>query len=255
MPRSCRDVADVSTAGAVTGPTTTAVRTSALTKRYGTGPAAVDALRDVTLEIPSGAFVVVLGPSGSGKTTLLNVIGGIDVATSGTVEAVGVELHRATARELARYRRRSVGFVFQFFNLVASLTALENVQIIAELTGGDVANARARLEEVGLGDRLHHFPGSLSGGEAQRVGIARALAKSPDLLLCDEPTGALDLETGRQVLDVLSRANRERRLTVVLVTHNSALAAMADRVVRMRSGRIVDVLMNERPVEAAAVSW
>lgn len=234
---------------------TVAVSTRDLTKRYGSGHAAVEAVRGVTLEIPAGAFVVVLGPSGSGKTTLLNLIGGIDTATSGTIRAAGVALHQANSTELARYRRRSVGFVFQFFNLISSLTALENVQIIAELTGGDAVGAREHLERVGLGDRLHHFPGSLSGGEAQRVGIARALAKDPGLLLCDEPTGALDLETGRQVLDVLSRANRERRLTVVLVTHNSALAAMADRVVRMRSGEIVEIEENVRPVDASEVAW
>lgn len=237
------------------GDASPAVTVHQVTKTYGSGRAAVEALRGVDLEVAAGEILVVLGPSGSGKTTLLNLIGGIDTPTSGTIRAGGVALHDAGPADLTRYRRRSVGFVFQFFNLIPSLTARENVQIIAELTGGDAAKARAHLEQVGLGDRQDHFPGSLSGGEAQRVGIARALAKDPDLLLCDEPTGALDLDTGREVLRVLREANREQGLTMVLVTHNSAVAEMADRVARMRSGEIVEIRENEHPVEPDQVSW
>jgi len=223
-------------------------------KIYDRGAVPVHALRGVDLTLPAGELVVVLGPSGSGKTTLLNVIGGIDSPTGGSVRVDGEDIGRYDERRLTEYRRRTVGFVFQFFNLVPTLTAHENVALIAELTGG-AGNARRMLEQVGLADRLDHFPAALSGGEQQRVAVARALSKRPRLLLCDEPTGALDLETGRSVLGLLRQLNRDEGLTTVLVTHNNAIAAMADRVVRMRSGEVVSSDPVEAPVEASEVSW
>jgi len=224
-----------------------------VSKTY-SGAVPVHALRGVDLSLPAGELVVVLGPSGSGKTTLLNIIGGIDSPSNGSVRIDDEDIGRYDERRLTEYRRRTVGFVFQFFNLVPTLTALENVALIAELTGG-AGNARSMLEQVGLGDRLDHFPAALSGGEQQRVAVARALSKRPRLLLCDEPTGALDLDTGRSVLALLRRLNREEGLTTILVTHNSAIAAMADRVVRMRSGELVSSDPVEAPVEADEVSW
>jgi putative ABC transport system ATP-binding protein len=228
-----------------------------VTKTYGEGPSAVDALRSVSLAVPAGELVVVLGPSGSGKTTLLNVIGALERPTRGSVVVSSRELEALDEAARTAFRRDQVGFVFQFFNLVPSLTALENVALVLELTGRDAAERRAAsaLEAVGLGDRADRFPAQLSGGEQQRVAIARAVAKDPALVLCDEPTGALDLETGRLVLEQLRRLNRDEGTTVLMVTHNSAIAAMANRVVRMRSGEIVGVEENEHPLEAADVSW
>lgn len=233
-----------------------------LRKTYAAGAVAVEALKGIDLEVGEGEFVVVLGPSGSGKTTLLNIVGGIDTATSGTVAVDGEDIGSYDARALTEYRRRVVGFVFQFFNLIPSLTALENVALIARLTGGSerraaaaADEARSALNAVGLGKRLDHFPAALSGGEQQRVAVARALAKHPHLLLCDEPTGALDLDTGRDVLSLLRRVNREQALTTILVTHNSAIAAMADRVLRMRDGRIDDDRTVATPQEPAEVTW
>lgn len=231
-----------------------AVTLSDVTKTYDRGAVPVHALRGVDLDLPAGAFVVVLGPSGSGKTTLLNVVGGIDSPSRGEVRVDGEDIARYGERRLTEYRRRTVGFVFQFFNLVPTLTALENVALIAELTGG-AGNARRMLEQVGLAERIDHFPAALSGGEQQRVAVARALSKRPRLLLCDEPTGALDLETGRSVLGLLRRLNRQEGLTTLLVTHNNAIAAMADRVVRMRSGEVVTSEAVSDPVEADEVSW
>ncbi len=225
-------------------------------KTYGSGDIAVHALRGIDLDVDAGDFVVLLGPSGSGKTTLLNVVGGIESPTSGRVVADGVDLPALDDEGRTAYRRDRVGFVFQFFNLIPTLTARENVGLIAELTGKPDQGAVARvLREVGLGTRMDHFPGALSGGEQQRVAIARALVKDPPLLLCDEPTGSLDQETGRAVLDLLRRVNGERGCTVVLVTHNSAIAEMADRVIRMRSGELEDDRRNAEPVLAEALHW
>ena len=225
-------------------------------KTYGDGALAVRALRDVDLEIARGELVVVLGPSGSGKTTLLNVIGAIESATTGTVRVAGRDLTGLGEEARTAFRRRAVGFVFQFFNLIATLTALENVELIAEIAARDgAANATRALRQVGLGDRLDHFPAQLSGGEQQRVAVARALVAEPQLLLCDEPTGALDLETGRVVLALLQAVGRESGRTVVLVTHNAAVAGMGDRVLRVRDGRIVEDVRNESPVDARELGW
>ena len=234
---------------------TTAVRLVDVHKAYGSGELAVRALRGLTLEIPAGQFVVLLGPSGSGKTTLMNLVGGMEPATSGTIEVAGRMLGELGADALTRFRREAVGFVFQFFNLIPSLTALENVELVAELVdAGDDATRRA-IDAVGLGDRADHFPGALSGGEQQRVAIARAVVKDPPILLCDEPTGSLDLETGRQVLAVLRELSRAGGRTVLLVTHNSAIATMADRVIRLRSGEVVDDRLVAAPIEPTAVTW
>jgi putative ABC transport system ATP-binding protein len=225
-------------------------------KTYADGALAVRALRDVDLEIARGELVVVLGPSGSGKTTLLNVIGAIESATTGTVRVAGRDLSGLGEEAMTAFRRHAVGFVFQFFNLIPTLTALENVELIAELAARDgAANATRVLRQVGLGDRLDHFPAQLSGGEQQRVAVARALVAEPQLLLCDEPTGALDLETGRVVLALLQEVGRQSGRTVVMVTHNAAVAGMGDRVLRVRDGRIVEDVRNESPVDARELGW
>ncbi len=224
-------------------------------KRYGEGIAAVDALRGVSLEIPRGVFAVLLGPSGSGKTTLLNLVGGIEQPTSGRLVVDGEQLGDLSPGELTRFRREHVGFVFQFFNLVPTLTALENVQLVAELVGGGEQESRDALASVGLADRATHFPGALSGGEQQRVAIARAIVKSPPLLLCDEPTGSLDLATGRQVLAVLRDLNEKKGITVLLVTHNQAIATMADLIVHVGSGQIAGTERNPQPRAASEVVW
>ncbi len=232
-----------------------AVRLEGVTLTFGEGDVAVHALRGLDLEIEAGQFVVVLGPSGSGKTTLMNVVGGIESPTSGRVIVGGRDLVGMDDRALTTYRREEVGFIFQFFNLVPTLTAGENVALVAELVGAGEAEAQVALDAVGLGDRVDHFPSALSGGEQQRVAIARAIVKSPAILLCDEPTGSLDLDTGRVVLGVIHRLARTGGRTVLLVTHNSAIAAMADRVLRLRSGRIVDDTLQPAPVRPEAVTW
>jgi putative ABC transport system ATP-binding protein len=238
-----------------TSTTSAAVVVEGLSKRYGSGPTAVDALRDVSFRIDAGEFVVLLGPSGSGKTTCLNVLGAIEDATGGSVRVDGVEVTTLEASGRTAYRRDEVGFVFQFYNLVPTLTALENVQLVAETVGPDAEpRSRRALDEVGLGDRVDHFPGQLSGGEQQRVAIARALAKHPAMLLCDEPTGALDLDTGRQVLEMLRQIADEGR-TVLLVTHNSVIAEMADRVLRLRDGALVGDEHQASPKTPGALAW
>jgi putative ABC transport system ATP-binding protein len=225
-----------------------------ITKDYLLGEVVVHALRRLSLDLYDGEFVVLLGASGSGKSTLLNILGGLDVPTSGEVHYRDHNLTAAGDRDLTRYRREHVGFVFQFYNLLPSLTALENVELVTEIAARPMP-AREALERVGLGERLHHFPAQLSGGEQQRVAIARALAKRPDVLLCDEPTGSLDYPTGRRVLEVLEQANRELGTLTVVITHNVAIAGMADRVVRVSSGEIVDIHSNATRLAPAELSW
>jgi putative ABC transport system ATP-binding protein len=225
-----------------------------LEKTYGVGAVAVRALRGIDLDIWPEEFVVLLGPSGSGKTTLLNLIGGIEPASAGRIEVAGEDVSALDQEGRTRFRRETVGFIFQFFNLIPTLTALENVELIAELSGGAERSAEM-LARVGLGDRLHHFPAQLSGGEQQRVAVARALAGGPRVLLGDEPTGALDLETGRTVLALLHELSHELNQTVLLVTHNASIGRMADRVLRMRDGLIVSDDRNAAPAAAEALEW
>ncbi len=225
-----------------------------IAKVYRLGEVEVHALRRITLDLFAGEFVVLLGASGSGKSTLLNILGGLDTPSSGEVRYRDHLLTGATDRELTLYRRQHVGFVFQFFNLLPSLTALENVELVTEIAAEPIP-AREALELVGLGDRLQHFPAQLSGGEQQRVAIARALAKRPEILLCDEPTGSLDYPTGRKVLEVLERANRELGTLTVVITHNAAIAGMANRVVRISSGEILEVRANASRLGPSELSW
>ena len=225
-----------------------------LRKVYRLGEVDITALRTVTLEIYRGEFVVILGPSGSGKSTLLNILGGLDVPTSGTVQFFDHDLTAADERERTRFRREHVGFVFQFYNLIPSLTARENVQLVTEISARPLDPAHA-LGLVGLSDRLDHFPAQLSGGEQQRVAIARAVAKQPDVLLCDEPTGALDYVTGKLVLQVLDRINRELGTTVAIITHNVAIGAMGDRVIRMHSGQIADIERHAARASVDTLQW
>lgn len=226
----------------------------AVSKVYRMGEVEVHALRAVDLDLYQGEFVVILGPSGGGKSTLLNILGGLDVPTSGEVSFRDHNLTAADDRELTRFRREHVGFVFQFYNLIPSLTALENVELVTEIAEHPMA-AEEALRLVGLGERLHHFPAQLSGGEQQRVAIARAIAKRPDVLLCDEPTGALDYTTGKLVLEVLEHVNRELGTTTAVITHNAAIAAMADRVIRLGSGQIIEVRRNEKKASPADLVW
>jgi len=215
----------------------------------------VQALKGVDLEVGQGEFVVVLGPSGSGKTTLLNLIGGIEESTAGSLEVDGIDLASMGEDERTDFRRSHVGFVFQFFNLIPTLTALENVQLMAELVGRNHDDSLAALDAVGLADRADHFPGMLSGGEQQRVAIARALVKQPPILLVDEPTGSLDLDTGRQVLTQLRAVSDRDHRTVLLVTHNAAIGSMGDRVIRLHSGEIASIDVNAAPLTAEEVEW
>ncbi len=232
------------------------VRLCGVTKTYGDGAAAVTALREVDLDTGAGEFTAILGPSGSGKTTLLNIIGGIESADRGTILVAGQDISGHRPRDLGAFRREHVGFVFQFFNLISTLTAYENVQVVMELTGrGDRARIPELLAAVGLSDRAAHFPAQLSGGEQQRVSIARALATDPDLLLADEPAGALDVATGRRVLELLQQTSRATGCGVIMVTHNEATAEVADHVVRMRDGAIVSTDRNASPADAATVRW
>lgn len=223
-------------------------------KSYPMGSTTVHALIDVDLDIQTAEFVVILGPSGCGKSTLLNLIGGLDQPTSGTLTILGQDLAEVSESKLTRYRRENVGVVFQFFNLIPTLTAKENVQLAAELVIAPRSVDQV-LEETGLGDRAKHFPSELSGGEQQRVAIARGLVKNPPILLCDEPTGELDFETGRKILVLLHRINHEQRQTVLVVTHNTAIASMADRVIRMQSGRIVSDETNPHHMNPAELVW
>lgn len=227
---------------------------SGLTKVYGQGPSAVRALRGVDLELFRHELVVLLGPSGSGKSTLLNILGGLDVPTDGKVLFDGAALTGFSERALTAFRRDAVGFVFQFYNLIASLTAEENVALVTEIAKNPLSPAEA-LDLVGLTDRRHHFPSELSGGEQQRVAIARAIAKRPEILLCDEPTGALDSETGTVVLEAIERVNADLGSTTVVITHNVAIADMAHRVINMADGRIAETRRNANRVSPRDIHW
>ena len=225
-----------------------------VSKIYRMGQVDVRALRDATIDILDGEFLIVVGPSGSGKSTLLNMIGGMDRPTSGSVCFLDQDLTRAGDRELTLYRRRQVGFIFQFYNLVPTLTALENVQVATEVVA-EPMDATEALDLVGLADRAAHFPSQLSGGEQQRVAVARALASNPRLLLCDEPTGALDLETSRDILGLLVQLNGELGKTVVLITHNNAIAGIGHRVAHIRDGALSSICPNEPRTPVEQVSW
>ena len=225
-----------------------------LTRVYETGEVKIHALSGVDLEIERGELAIIVGPSGAGKTTLLNLLGGMDTASSGSIRVDGRELVGLRGRELTRFRRYDVGFVFQFYNLVGNLTALENVELASQICRDPMPAAEA-LEKVGLGHRLQNFPSQLSGGEQQRVAIARALAKRPKLLLCDEPTGALDYVTGKEILRLLQETCRRDGMTVVIITHNSALMPMGDRVIRLRSGKVLESRVNETPMDVERIEW
>ncbi len=223
-------------------------------KTYGAGSTQVNALDGASFCVEKGELAVVLGASGAGKTTALNILGGMDTATSGSVVVDGRDITGASEAQLVEYRRADVGFVFQFYNLVPNLTALENVELAAQICP-DSLDARETLEKVGLEKRLANFPAQLSGGEQQRVSIARAVAKNPKLLLCDEPTGALDYQTGKQILQLLQDTCRTDGITVVLITHNSALAPMADRLIRFKSGKVTEMTRNSSPMPISQIEW
>ena len=225
-----------------------------LTKTYRMGDVEVQALHSVDLDLYEGEFIVLLGPSGSGKSTLLNILGGLDIPTGGQVVFRTRNLTHANDRVLTQFRREAIGFIFQFYNLIPSLTARENVALVTEIAKRPLRPEQA-LDVVGLGDRLDHFPAQLSGGEQQRVAIARAIAKRPEVLLCDEPTGALDFRTGKLVLKALQQVNQEFGTTTVVITHNAGIAAMADRVIHMRSGEISEIQYNTNKVEPEALEW
>ena len=223
-------------------------------KTYQMGDVAIHALQDATFTIGEGELCVIVGPSGAGKTTLLNILGGMDTLTEGKILLAGEDISAYTARQLTAYRRHDIGFVFQFYNLVPNLTALENVELAAQICK-DPLDAREMLEAVGLGERMNNFPAQLSGGEQQRVAIARALAKNPKLLLCDEPTGALDYNTGKAILKLLQDTSRQKGVTVIIITHNSALTAMADRVIRVKNGMVVSEAVNDAPISVEDIEW
>ena len=223
-------------------------------KTYHMGEVEIHALHDTTFQVEKGELVVIVGPSGAGKTTLLNILGGMDTLTTGTVRLDGREISSLSKKELTEYRRHDVGFVFQFYNLIGNLTAVENVELANQICPHplDAANV---MKEVGLEERMKNFPSQLSGGEQQRVAIARALAKNPKLLLCDEPTGALDYQTGKAILQLLQDTGRKNNMTVIIITHNSALTGMADRVIRVKNGTVCSVEINEKPQDIAEIEW
>ena len=230
------------------------VKLENVTKIYRMGEIEIHAADGIDFEIMKGEFVVIVGPSGAGKTTVLNVLGGMDTATTGSIWVDGKDISKYHARQLMEYRRDDIGFVFQFYNLISNLTALENVELALQICR-DPLGARSVLKDVGLGDRMKNFPAQLSGGEQQRVSIARALAKNPKLLLCDEPTGALDYNTGKSILKLLQDMCRERGMTVIVITHNSAIAPMADRVIKIKNGKVSGVTVNENPVSVETIEW
>ena len=223
-------------------------------KLYQMGEVTISAVDGIDFQINRGEFVVIVGPSGAGKTTVLNILGGMDTCTSGEVWVDGKNIGQFRPRQLTAYRRDDIGFVFQFYNLIQNLTALENVELALQICKNPL-NAEEVLEEVGLGERKSNFPAQLSGGEQQRVAIARALAKNPKLLLCDEPTGALDYLTGKAILKLLQDTCRERNMTVIVITHNSAIAPMADRVIRIKNGKVSRETVNENPVSVETIEW
>ena len=218
------------------------------------GEVQIRAVDGIDFSIDKGEFVVVVGPSGAGKTTVLNILGGMDKASGGEVLVDGKDIAGYSQKQLTGYRRNDIGFVFQFYNLVPNLTALENVELALQISRNPL-DAKTVMQEVGLGDRLNNFPAQLSGGEQQRVSIARALAKNPKLLLCDEPTGALDYQTGKAILKLLQDMCRERGMTVIVITHNSALTPMADRVIRIKNGKVSEMYRNEHPVSVETIEW
>ena len=230
------------------------VKLQDITKIYKMGEVEIRAADNISFSIDKGEFVVIVGPSGAGKTTVLNILGGMDTATSGTLLVDGEEITAYNSRRLTEYRREDIGFVFQFYNLVPNLTALENVELALQICR-DPLDAREVMEEVGLGDRLNNFPAQLSGGEQQRVSIARALAKNPKLLLCDEPTGALDYNTGKAILKLLQNMCRERGMTVIVITHNQAIAPMADRLIHIKNGQVSQMELNEHPISIDDIEW
>ncbi len=230
------------------------VKLEQVTKVYRMGEVEIRAVDGIDFEIQKGEFVVIVGPSGAGKTTVLNILGGMDSASTGRVWVDGQDIAKYSAKALTKYRREDIGFVFQFYNLVPNLTALENVELAMQICKNPL-NARMVLREVGLEGRLKNFPAQLSGGEQQRVSIARALAKNPKLLLCDEPTGALDYQTGKSILKLLQDMCREKGMTVIVITHNSAIAPMADRVIKIKNGRVSGMRMNENPVSVETIEW
>ena len=223
-------------------------------KTYRMGEIEINALRDTSFSVEKGELVVIVGPSGAGKTTLLNILGGMDMLSTGKVFLDGREISALNRKQLTDYRRHDVGFVFQFYNLIGNLTALENVELANQICK-EPLDAAQILQEVGLGNRSKNFPSQLSGGEQQRVAIARALAKNPKLLLCDEPTGALDYQTGKAILQLLQTTGRKTGMTVIIITHNSALTAMADRVIRVKNGTVASVEINENPKDIAEIEW
>ncbi len=223
-------------------------------KTYKMGEVEIKAVDNISFPIEKGEFVVIVGPSGAGKTTVLNILGGMDTATSGTIVVDGTDISKFKEKELTQYRRDDVGFVFQFYNLVQNLTAVENVELASQMKA-DALEAEKVLGEVGLGSRLDNFPSQLSGGEQQRVSIARALAKNPKLLLCDEPTGALDYVTGKSILKLLQDTCREKGMTVIVITHNSALTPMADKIIKIKNGQVAQILVNENPTPVEKIEW
>ncbi len=223
-------------------------------KTYHTGEVEIHALHDATFSVEKGELVVIVGPSGAGKTTLLNILGGMDTLTTGTVLLDGQDVSAMNKKQLTQYRRQDTGFVFQFYNLIGNLTALENVQLANQICANPLDAAQV-LREVGLEERMKNFPSQLSGGEQQRVAIARALAKNPKLLLCDEPTGALDYKTGKAILKLLQDTGRKTGMTVIIITHNSALTAMADRVIRVKNGTVESVAVNAHPQDISEIEW
>ena len=230
------------------------VKLKNVTKIYQMGEVQIRAVDGIDFSIDKGEFVVVVGPSGAGKTTVLNILGGMDKASGGEVLVDGKDIAGYSQKQLTGYRRNDIGFVFQFYNLVPNLTALENVELALQISRNPL-DAKTVMQEVGLGDRLNNFPAQLSGGQQQRVSIARALAKNPKLLLCDEPTGALDYQTGKAILKLLQDMCRERGMTVIVITHNSALTPMADRVIRIKNGKVSEMYRNEHPVSVETIEW